>query len=143
MEDFMAPLKQLRIWVCWVWKQIENSKPSKKLISSTGGPSGTSGNWSHTWVTYEEAVEAVETIHAAGVGFVIPEGYFFLDADHNLLVHFLFQHFCRFLFRFSHNRSLAGVAAVLFFYCTEFCFIFIAVLHQIHLVFVERRILQF
>ena len=82
MEDYMAPLKQLRIWVCWVWKQIENSKPSKKLISSTGGPSGTSGNWSHTWVTYEEAVAAVETIHAAGIGFVIPEGYFFLDADH-------------------------------------------------------------
>ena len=82
MEDYMAPLKQLRIWCCWIWKQVENSKPSKKLISTTGGPSGTSANWSHTWVTYEEAVEAVETIHAAGVGFVIPEGYFFLDADH-------------------------------------------------------------
>lgn len=82
MEDYMAPLKQLRIWCCWIWKQVENSKPSKKLIASTGGPSGTSPNWSHTWVTYEEAVEAVEAIHAAGVGFVIPEGYFFLDADH-------------------------------------------------------------
>ena len=82
MDDLMAELKQQRIWCCWIWKQVENGKPSKKLIASTGGSSGTSENWSHTWVTYEEAVAAVETIHAAGVGFVIPEGYFFLDADH-------------------------------------------------------------
>ena len=82
MDDLMAELKQQRIWFCWIWKQTQNDKPSKKPIASTGGPTGTSGNWSHTWVTYEEAVAAVETIHAAGVGFVIPEGYFFLDADH-------------------------------------------------------------
>lgn len=82
MDDLMAELKQQRIWFCWVWKQTQNGKPSKKPIASTGGPTGTSENWSHTWVTYDEAVAAVETIHAAGVGFVIPEGYFFLDADH-------------------------------------------------------------
>ena len=82
MDDLMTELKQQRIWFCWVGKQTQHGKPSKKPIASTGGPTGTSGNWSHTWVTYEEAVAAAETIHAAGVGFVIPEGYFFLDADH-------------------------------------------------------------
>jgi primase-polymerase (primpol)-like protein len=82
MDDLIAELKQQRIWFCWVWKQTQNGKPSKKPIASTGGPTGTSENWSHTWVTYEEAMAAVETIHAAGVGFVIPEGFFFLDADH-------------------------------------------------------------
>ena len=71
MEDFMAPLKQLRIWCCWIWKQIENGKPSKKLIATTGGPSGTSTNWSHTWVTYDEAVAEYERCKNGALGRLI------------------------------------------------------------------------
>lgn len=82
MSDFMADLKQQRIWFPWVWKPTKSGKPSKKPIAATGGPTGTSDEWSHTWVTYDEAVAAAESLHAAGVGFKIPEGYFFLDADH-------------------------------------------------------------
>ena len=82
MEDFMAELKELRIWFPWVWKPTKSGKPSKKPIAATGGPTGTTEDWSHTWVTYDEAAAATESLHAAGVGFKIPEGYFFLDADH-------------------------------------------------------------
>ena len=33
-------------------------------------------------MTYDEAVEAQARLKADGVGFVIPDGYFFLDIDH-------------------------------------------------------------
>ncbi len=81
MEDFMAELKQQCIWFHWVWVTKEGGKSTKKPVSAKGGPTGTSEKWSHTWVTYDEAAAAVETQHAAGVGFKVPEGYFFLDAD--------------------------------------------------------------
>ena len=48
MEDFMAELKGLRIWFPWVWKPTKSGKPSKKPIAATGGPTGTTEDWSHT-----------------------------------------------------------------------------------------------
>lgn len=82
MDDFMKELKEMKIWFLWQWKSGKNGKPTKVPISANGTSTGTSMEWSHTWVTYNEAVSAVETQHAAGVGFKVPDGYFFLDADH-------------------------------------------------------------
>ena len=81
MEDFMAELKQQPIWFLWQWKSSKTGKQTKVPLSAHGGPTGTSAEWSHTWVTHDEAVTAIETQHAAGVGFKVPEGYFFFDAD--------------------------------------------------------------
>ena len=80
MEDFMAELKRQRIWFLWQWKSNKTGKPTKVPVSAHGGPTGTSEEWSHTWVTYDDAIAAVETQHTAGVGFKVPEGYFFFDA---------------------------------------------------------------
>ncbi len=82
MEDFMAALKAQCVWFLWRWESRKDDKPTKVPFAVNGGPTGTSDKWSHTWVTYDEAVAAVESQHAAGVGFKIPTGYFFLDADH-------------------------------------------------------------
>ena len=82
MNNFMKELKEMKIWFLWQWKSGKNGKPTKVPISANGTSTGTSSEWSHTWVTYDEAVSSVETQHAAGVGFKIPDGYFFLDADH-------------------------------------------------------------
>ena len=82
MDNFMKELKEMKIWFLWQWKSGKNGKPTKVPISANGTSTGTSMEWSHTWVTYNEAVGAVETQHAAGVGFKVPDGYFFLDADH-------------------------------------------------------------
>ena len=82
MNDFMKELKEMQIWFLWQWTPDKNGKPTKTPISVNGTPTGTTMNWSHTWVTYDEAFGSVESQHAAGVGFKIPDGYFFLDADH-------------------------------------------------------------
>ncbi len=74
----MEDLKKQKIWICWTL-----SKGTKKTISAHGTP--TSANvrkHGHTYVTYEEALQAKEEKGYTGVGFVIPEGYFFLDIDH-------------------------------------------------------------
>lgn len=81
MEDFMAELKRQPIWFLWQWKSSKTGKQTKVPLSAHSGPTGTSTEWAHTWVTYDEAVAAVETQHAAGIGFKVPEGYFFFDAD--------------------------------------------------------------
>lgn len=81
MDNFMKELKEMKIWFLWQWKPGKNGKPTKVPISANGTSTGTSMEWSHTWVSYDEAFCSVETQHAAGVGFKIPDGYFFLDAD--------------------------------------------------------------
>ena len=81
MSDFMNELKEQKIWFLWQWKSSKNGKQTKVPISSKGTATGTSSEWSHTWVSYDEAANAKETQHAAGIGFKIPDGYFFLDAD--------------------------------------------------------------
>ena len=82
MDNFMKELKEMKIWFLWQWTPDKNGKPTKTPISVNGTPTGTTMNWSHTWVTYDKAIGSVESQHAAGVGFKIPDGYFFLDADH-------------------------------------------------------------
>lgn len=107
MEDFMAELKRQRIWFLWQWKSNKTGKPTKVPVSAYGGPTGTSEEWSHTWVTYDDAIAAVDIQHAAGVGFKVPEGYFFFDADDYALDDPFIQ---MFLERFNSytERSVSG-----------------------------------
>ena len=78
---YMDELKEKKIWFCWNYK-TRNGKRTKVPVSAHGTPTGTNAPYAHTWVTYDEAVKAAEEHRDDGVGFKIPEGYFFLDIDH-------------------------------------------------------------
>ncbi len=84
-ENPMQELMEQKIWFLWIWCEDKNGRMTKKPISAKGRATGTSAEYRGTWVTYEEAVEAVPEHNAAGVGFKIPDGYFFLDIDHKAL----------------------------------------------------------
>ena len=82
MDDFMQELKLQKIWMLWRWEIKEDGKRMKIPMSASGGPCGTDANWSSSWVIYDEAVKAKEKVpNAAGIGFKIPEGYYFIDID--------------------------------------------------------------
>lgn len=82
MQDYMAELKTMPIWFHWHWEQDKNGRKTKVPRAASGGATGTSEKWSHTWVTYGEALALKDECRASGLGFKVPEGYFFLDADH-------------------------------------------------------------
>ena len=77
----MQRLKEKKIWMLWRKKE-RNGKVSKEPFSAKGSPTGTSPEYSDTWVTYEEARGAAKRYQSAGIGFKIPDGIFFLDIDH-------------------------------------------------------------
>ena len=77
----MERIKQLRRWVCWNATPVKG-RMTKVPCAANGGATGTDEKYAHTWVTYEEAVEAMKRNGYTGVGFVIPEGMFFIDKDH-------------------------------------------------------------
>ena len=107
MEDFMQELKEQRIWMLWRF-EIRKEKRTKVPKSAVDGrASGTDESWRQTWVTYEEAVAAKDTFGMDGVGFKIPDGYFFLDVDHRELDDHLVQ---KLLTRFDSyaERSVSG-----------------------------------
>ena len=82
MDDFMQELKLQKIWMLWCWKIKEDGKRTKVPMSASGGPCGTNANWSSSWVIYDEAVKAKDRVpNAAGIGFKIPKGYYFIDID--------------------------------------------------------------
>ena len=82
-EDNLRELKQQNVWLLWVWETREDGRKTKVPKSAVNcGPTGTDDKWAHTWTDYDTAVAACEKFGAAGVGFKIPEGYFFLDIDH-------------------------------------------------------------
>lgn len=78
----MNTLKQQKIWLLWNL-EMRGGRPTKVPMSASGGKTGTSPNYADTWVTFDEAILAWGHLHATGVGFVIPKGYFFLDIDHS------------------------------------------------------------
>ena len=77
----MDELMKQKIWFCWSY-EVRNGKKTKVPKSAFGTPTGTSADYAHTWVTYPEAAASAKVQHASGVGFKIPDGYFFLDIDH-------------------------------------------------------------
>ncbi len=92
MANAMHELMDMKIWMLWRWETDKNGKPTKKPFAAKGGPTGTDDKWTHTWVTYDEAVKAKEhNSVAAGVGFKIPKGFYFIDIDHKVLTDPLVQ----------------------------------------------------
>lgn len=81
MANAMQELMDMKIWMLWRWGKDKNGNPTKVPFAISGGSSGTNKEWSHTWGTYKDALAAKEKFHAAGIGFKIPENYFFLDID--------------------------------------------------------------
>lgn len=88
MAHAMQELMDMKIWVLWMWSKNRKGKTTKLPIALDGKATGTSENWSHTWGTWDEASMALKCIpQAAGVGFIVPKGYFFLDKDDADLEH--------------------------------------------------------
>lgn len=86
MNDNMQELKEQKIWMLWRWKTNTDGKRTKVPMSVSGGPCGTDKKWRSSWVTFENAVAAKEIIsNAAGIGFKIPNGYYFIDIDNRSL----------------------------------------------------------
>lgn len=98
---------EMKIWFPWRWETEKNDKRKKMPFAANGGTTGTNETYQHTWVCYEDAVKAAERSDAAGVGFKIPEAYFFLDIDHRELTDPLVQ---TLLSRFDSytERSVSG-----------------------------------
>lgn len=82
MADNMQELKEQKIWMLWRWETKPDGKRTKVPMSVSGGPCGTDEKWRSSWATYDETVAAKEKISsAAGIGFKIPEGFYFIDID--------------------------------------------------------------
>ena len=81
--DPMQELKGMHIWMLWEWAADKDGKMTKKPFAANGRACGTDEKFSGRWVTYDEAVAAMKRFpgRAAGVGFKVPGGYFFLDVD--------------------------------------------------------------
>ena len=77
----MEKLKQMPIWICWNLKTVKGKK-TKVPCAASGGVTGTTKEYAHTWVTYDEAAAAMRKHGYTGIGFIIPEGVFFIDKDH-------------------------------------------------------------
>ena len=77
----MNAIKQLPVWVCWNAVEV-SGRITKVPCAAKGGATGTSRDYAHTWVPYDEAVAALRRHGNTGVGFIIPEGVFFIDRDH-------------------------------------------------------------
>lgn len=79
--DYLAELKQMKIWVCFIITE-DNGKTNKNPISAHGTETGSDADHAHTWVTYDEAVKAMQERAYNAVGFCVPENMGFLDMDH-------------------------------------------------------------
>ena len=102
----MKSLKDMRQWICWNVRE-KDGKKTKVPCAASGGATGTNIDYAHTWVTWHEAASAMQDQGHTGVGFVIPEGWFFLDVDHRDIADPLMQ---TLLNRFSTyaERSFSG-----------------------------------
>ena len=78
----MNELKTRRIWLCWKYEKNQKGKPTKVPYSASGRKIGASDKYRRYLTTYEEAKSAADTNKYNGVGFVLPDGYFLLDMDH-------------------------------------------------------------
>ena len=75
-------LKQQKIWVCWRYV-TQNGRPTKALYNTKGYRTGTSQKYKPQWVTFEDALEAVQVHSFDGVGLVLFKGIGGIDIDHN------------------------------------------------------------
>lgn len=73
-------LKKQRRWVCFILTKKENHL-EKTPISAYGAETGSDDAHAHTWVTYYEAVKAMNEKRYGAVGFSIPDDMVFVDMD--------------------------------------------------------------
>ena len=78
--NYLDELKRMKIWLCWNFF-VRDGKTTKAPIAASGEKTGTNDEYRDTWVTFNEAKAAASEKHYSGVGFVIPQGWFFLDID--------------------------------------------------------------
>lgn len=78
----MQRLKGMKIWLCWRYEKGKDGKPRKVPYSAAGCRTGTSQDYIHDWVDFDQAQQAAEVRGFDGVGFVLPKGCFLLDIDH-------------------------------------------------------------
>ena len=62
----MEQLKQRPIWICCKIAEVKGRK-TKIPCAAKGGATGTSKEYAHTWVTYDETVAAMKKNEYAGV----------------------------------------------------------------------------
>lgn len=74
-------LKAQKLWFLWNYAPGKSGKKTKVPMSAVGGVTGSSDNFSNTWVDYETAVRAKEEHKASGIGFKVPDNMYFLDID--------------------------------------------------------------
>ena len=112
----MNQLKSLRQWICWKLRK-KDDRPTKVPCAANGGATGTDPAHASTWVTWAEATKAAQQNGCNGVGFVIPQGYFFLDVDHRELSDPLVQTLLK-RFNTYAERSYSGNGFHIYGYCS-------------------------
>ena len=76
-------LKSLNRWVLWKLKTNEKGKMTKVPINAKNGY-GAKSNDPDTWVSFDEAISKIELFNCKGIGFMLGNGYFGIDIDHQL-----------------------------------------------------------
>lgn len=69
-------------WVMWRYEDTESPKPTKVPYSARTGKLASVSD-SHTWASFDECVNAMQTTWYSGIGFVLTENdpYAFIDLD--------------------------------------------------------------
>ena len=76
-------MKQLKRWVLWKVRKLENGKTTKIPINANNGY-GAKSNDESTWTTFDDAIKKVDFYNCLGLGFMLGNGYFGVDIDHAL-----------------------------------------------------------
>lgn len=76
-------LKELNRWVLWKLKPNEKGKMTKIPVNAKNGY-GAKSNDPDTWASFEDALKNVEHYNCKGLGFMLGNGYFGVDIDHQL-----------------------------------------------------------
>lgn len=79
-NNIPAELKNLRQWVCYKTKKLEN-KTAKFMISPVTN-SYAKSNDSNTWTDFETAFKYMKQKRMEGLAFVLTKGMVFVDIDH-------------------------------------------------------------
>lgn len=77
----MDALMAQSIWFCWNY-ETRKGKKTNVPKSAAGKATGTNDTYRHIWVIFDAAQKAAQERGYDGVGFRIPEDYFFIDIDH-------------------------------------------------------------
>lgn len=80
-DNIPDELKQLKRWVLWKLKKVDNNKTTKIPINAKNGY-GAKSNDSDTWVSFDEAIKMSNYFECEGLGFMLGNGYFGVDIDH-------------------------------------------------------------